>query len=192
MSEDISSPSTEPRITPVLPETATPEQIKHMETVEPALVRLNFVRTMLQNEPLYSVWGPLGSHLLRNSTLPFRDREILITRTAWLNASQYIFSQHVRVSKSAGLTDEEIERLKVGSLALGWSDFDRALLEAVEQLRSQSMISDTTWATLESKYDVNQFIELIVVIGQYNTNSWLTNALRVQLDEWVAPQSVSR
>jgi hypothetical protein len=33
---------------------------------------------------------------------------------------------------------------------------------------------------------------LSVLVGHYNTNSWLTNALQIQLEEGVVPQSMSR
>jgi 4-carboxymuconolactone decarboxylase len=192
MPEDASFLSNEPRIAPIVLESARPDQVRRIEAADPALVRLNLVRTVLRNEQLFDVSHPLGCHLLRNASLPFRDREILICRIAWLNASQYVFTQHVRVSKSAGMTDEEIADIKAGSQAPVWSDFDRALLEAVEQLRSQNAITYDTWATLSTKYDEKQLIELIVLVGQYNTNSWLTNALQIQLEEGVVPQSMSR
>ena len=50
--------------------------------------------------------------MLFKSALPPREREMAILRVGWLCRSGYEFHQHTRIGKQAGLSDEEIERLK--------------------------------------------------------------------------------
>lgn len=45
------------------------------------------------------------------------------------------------------------------------------------------MISDATWASLAERYDERQLIELVIVIGQYQTIAYYQSSLRISLHE---------
>src|SRR5688572_10195004 len=51
-------------------------------------------------------WLTFGRYVGAN-TLPRRDREMLILRTAWLCRDDYLWSEHARSAKQAGLADDE-------------------------------------------------------------------------------------
>jgi alkylhydroperoxidase family enzyme len=114
-------------------------------------------------------------------SLAVRDQELAILRIAWLCQVPFIWGEHVRSGKGAGLTGEEIERIIVGSTAAGWADHDRALLGAAEELHGQAMISDETWATLAATLDEARLVELPLLIGQYQALGYVQNSLRVPL-----------
>lgn len=61
-------------------------------------------------------WLTFSGHL-RRSTLPDRVRELATMRTSWLRRGEYEWAQHVRMSREAGLTDEEIAAIRVGPAA---------------------------------------------------------------------------
>ncbi len=143
------------------------------------------VRTFAVNPKLAEAWNPFASYVLRTSTLPPREREILILRIGWLNQSQYEFTQHVLVGKAAGLKDEEIERVKAGADAPGWSTFDTALVRAADQLRGNASIDDAVWEVLKTRYDEKQLMDVVVTVGQYNLISWYLNALGTPLEAGV-------
>lgn len=66
------------------------------------VVNLN---TTLANHPkLLERWLPFGIYTFKESTLPQREREILILRIGWLSRSAYEFGQHALIGRSAGLT----------------------------------------------------------------------------------------
>src|SRR5215813_13201336 len=118
---------TTPRIAAVADDGLTEEQ---REIVAPMQARgsvLNIFRTLL-NHPAaargFLGWG--GYVLSRKNTLPPREREIVILRTGFLCRSGYEWTQHVPIGKRAGLTDNEIARIKLGADAPGWSEADRA------------------------------------------------------------------
>jgi alkylhydroperoxidase family enzyme len=90
------------------------------------------------------------------------------------------------IGKRAGLTDEEIDRVKEGPAAPGWSEFDATLLRAADELRAQAFISDAVWNALAARYDERRLLDLIFTIGQYNLVSMALNTLGVKLDEGVA------
>ena len=93
-------------------------------------------------------WLVFGNHVLGKSTLPARERELVILRIGWLCRSGYEWGQHVAIGKAAGLSDEEIARIPKGADAAGWSAADRALLRATDELHGDAFISDATWAEL--------------------------------------------
>lgn len=143
----------------------------------------NIYKTLAHHVDLYERWSPLGQFLLNGSTLPARDREILMLRMGWLCQSEYEWSQHARIAKAqAGMSDAEIERIAVGATAAGWTDFERTLLKAVDELRYEAMLSDDTWHALHGKYSTQQVMEALFTAAQYQLVSMALNTLGVQLD----------
>ena len=137
-------------------------------------------RTLVRHPKLLKRWMVFGNHILAKSTLPPRERELLILRIGWLCKAEYEFGQHVRIGRSAGLSDEEIERVGAGPDAPGWSSADATLLRAVDELHSDAFISDATWQELAQRYEVQQLMDLVFTVGQYNMLAMALNSLGVQ------------
>jgi 4-carboxymuconolactone decarboxylase len=127
-----------------------------------------------------------AGQVLRNSTLPKREREILILRVGVLCRSGYEWAQHVRIGKRAGVTDEEIARVKLGSDAPGWSANDRTLLKAAEELHRDYFISAPTWEALSGFLDEQQRMDVVFVVAQYTQVCMILNTFGVQLDDGLA------
>jgi len=143
---------------------------------------LNIFRTLAHHPKLMKRWLVFGNHVLAKSSLSPRDREIAILRIGWLCGSEYEWGQHVLIGRRSGLSDEEIERIAEGPDAEGWGDVERAILRATDELHADAFISDETWAELERHYDVEQRIDLVFAVGQYNLVSMALNTLGVQRD----------
>ena len=114
--------------------------------------------------------------------LPVRARQLAIMRTMWLCGAPYQWGEHLTRTKQAGITDEELERIKEGSLAIGWNATDQAILAAVEEFRADTFVSDKTWEALAKQFDENQRFELLVLIGQFSTIAFVLNSLRIPLE----------
>jgi len=145
----------------------------------------NVIKTIVRHPKLFKRWRVFGNHVLFKSSLPDRDREILILRIGWLCQSEYEWGQHVVIGKQAGLNDYEIKRITEGPDAPGWNPFDATLLRAVDELYTDAFISDTTWKKLSERYDTHQLLDLIFTVGQYNAVSMALNTLGVPLDEGI-------
>lgn len=145
----------------------------------------NVIKTIVRHPKLFKRWRVFGNHVLFKSSLPARDREILILRIGWLCQSEYEWGQHVIIGKQAGLNDEEIKRITEGPGASGWKPFDATLIRAVDELYCDTFISDTTWRKLSERYDTHQLLDLIFTVGQYNAVSMALNTLGVPLDEGI-------
>ncbi len=145
---------------------------------------LNIFMTLVRHPGLFRKWLPFGGKLL-DGKLPARERELLILRTGWRCRSEYEWGQHALIGREAGLTDEELRRIKEGPDAPGWDPFDAVLLRAADELHDDSCISDTTWDALASRYDERQLIEVPMLVGQYHLVSFALNSLGVQREPGV-------
>ena len=126
-------------------------------------------------------WAYTG-YFVRNATIPARDREVIILRTAWLNRGDYIWGRHNIIGQEAGLTEQEISRVTRGDDAAGWSDFDAALLRAADELYTSRFVSEATWNTLGERYTESQLREVVLIVGNYTQLSMFQNTLGAQLE----------
>ena len=134
-------------------------------------------------------------HFVRNYTIPLRDKELLILRTAWLSRGDYVWGRHNLMGQDAGLTETEVARITDGPDAAGWSDFDAVLLRAADELHTSRFISEATWQALGERYTQDQLIEVVLIIGNYTQLTMFQNTLGVQLPpevEGLPPASSSR
>ncbi|MGE0681444.1 MAG: carboxymuconolactone decarboxylase family protein [Candidatus Binatia bacterium] len=175
-----------PRIAPLAETEWTEEQRTELEPPYKEGQLYNVVGTLAQHWQAYKKFIVWGRHVLGDtSTLPPRERELLILRTGWLCQAEYEWGQHVVIGKKAGLTDEEIARIKEGPDAKGWSQFDATLLRAADELHKDSVISDKTWAALSERYNTEQLMDTVFAVGQYTLVSMALNSFGVQLDKGV-------
>ena len=146
---------------------------------------LNIFGTLAHHPDLLRRWLVFATHVLSKSTLPPRERELLILRTGWNCRSRYEWGQHVLIARDCGLSDAEIERVKHGPTAEGWDARDKALLDAADELHSTSSMSDATWEALAGEYSVEQLLDVVATVGNYHLVAMFLNTTRVALDPGV-------
>jgi alkylhydroperoxidase family enzyme len=150
---------------------------------EAPLGSYNIFRTLARHPDLFRSWMPFGGYLLTAGTLPVRDRELLILRTAVRCRSSYEWGQHARIALGLDVDRESIDRVIDGPQADGWTDHEAALIRAVDELHDTAHLSDDTWAALARSYSDSQLIETTMLVGQYHMVAFALNAVGVQLDE---------
>jgi YbgC/YbaW family acyl-CoA thioester hydrolase len=143
----------------------------------------NVLATLARHPKLLKAWYGFAAHVIGESTLPARDREIVILRVAWLCRSAYEWGQHLVMARNAGVLSDEISRVREGPHAKGWSVVDGLLLRATDELWSTSTLCDETWQALTDRYDERQVLDLLFTIGQYDLLAGVLNATGVELDE---------
>src|SRR5215813_6278481 len=184
--EGAAKKSSEPRIAPLAETEWNEEQRKELEPYYREGQYYNIVGTVARHWPAYKNFSVWSRQVASNSsTLPPRHRELLILRTGWLCHAEYEWGQHVVRGKNAGLTDEEIARIKKGPAARGWTPFDATLLRAADELHRDFVISDKTWAALSERYNTEQLMDTVFAVGQYTLVSMALNSFGVQLDKGV-------
>jgi 4-carboxymuconolactone decarboxylase len=177
-----------PRIPPLKPEEFT-DEVREMtaDLQRAAGVPVNgyvpdFIATMLRYPELHTAHTDLALLLMAKGALSVRDRELAVCRVGWLCQAPFEWDSHVAMGKrQAGMTDEEIEWVIVGSSAPGWTEHERAVIRSVEELMEDSMISDETWAVLARTLDYKQLLELPILVGQYMGVAFVQNSIRVNL-----------
>jgi 4-carboxymuconolactone decarboxylase len=175
----------EPRIPPVgegAPIDDDAREVLARASLGPAV---NIFRTLAHHPKLFKRWLVFANHVLFKSSLPPRDRELVILRTGWLCRAEYEWGQHVIIGRAAGISDEEIERITRGPDAPGWDPFDATLLRAADELHADSLVSDATWKALGERYSTEQLMDVVFAIGQYTLVSMALNSFGVQLDPGV-------
>ena len=144
---------------------------------------LNIFRTMVKAPDAAEAFLAWGRYILsKKSSLPAREREILILRTGFLCRSGYEFTQHTRIGLESGLTNKEIGRIKGGADA-GWSPADAALIRFADDLNRDFFVSDAVWAQAREHFSERQCMDAVFTCGQYTQVSMLLNSFGVQLDE---------
>jgi len=142
-------------------------------------------RTLAHHPDLLRRWMVFGAHILHKSSLPPRLTELAILRIGAIRRCRYEFAQHTRLGLERGLTTEEIGRLVGTDPAADphWSEVERLILRAVDELHDPGRISDEIWSGLSGHLDEKQILDLIFTVGQYNLVSVMLNSVGVPLDE---------
>ena len=143
----------------------------------------NVFRTLMRAPKAFKRFMLYGGYILSDdNALAPRERELVILRAGYNWKAGYEWAQHVRIGLDCGLMAGEIERIKAGPDAEGWSDVDAALLQATDELTGDAFITDATWARLSSLSE-KQKMDLVMTVGQYTQVSMMLNSFGVQLDE---------
>jgi hypothetical protein len=157
----------------------------HREVVGPG-GGLTQVQICLHNLELCRKLWSFTTQLTTHYTLPLRDKELLILRTAWLSRGNYVWGRHsTGAGKKAGITEEELTRITAGPEAAGWSVFDAALLRAADELHTSRFITDATWKMLAGRYSEAQLLEVIFVVGNYTMLTMYHNSVGLALEPTV-------
>jgi alkylhydroperoxidase family enzyme len=136
--------------------------------------------TLARNRRLFRRWIWFAGGLMPGGDLPRADSELVILGVAHLTDNAYEWGHHERIGRRAGLSPEEIERVRQGPDAPGWTPRQRLLLAAVGESHSDGKIGDDTWAGLAAELDEPLLIELCLLIGHYEMLAMTLASLRVQ------------
>lgn len=147
---------------------------------------LNIERLWARHPALVHAQRPYQRYLNQESLLPLRDRELVILRLAWRSRSEYEWGHHVVISQRCGVSSEDVARVGEGPKAQGWSDHERAVLRATDELFDDTVVAETTWAELAGHYSTPQLLDFLSVVGRYWTVAIVVNSAGLQLEPGVA------
>ncbi|MFD6350543.1 carboxymuconolactone decarboxylase family protein [Nocardia tengchongensis] len=131
---------------------------------------------------LFRGWLHFSGRLMPGGKLRRYESELVILRVAHLRQCEYETDHHIRLGRRAGVTPEILDRLREGPAAAGWSDKERALLTAVDQLVATRDLDDETWQALAAHYDEQRLIEIVLLTNQYEGLASTITALRIETD----------
>lgn len=180
-----------PRIKPLAADVRSIEQQSLIERMKPPAQaqsmkggsNTEWAEILAHHPALFMAHMGFAQVFMATPKLSPRDRELAVLRLGWISRAPFEWGGHVAIAKACGLSGPEIEQVTLGPEADGWSDYERALLRATDELHADSMICDSTWKDLAAVLDEAQLIEFVMLIGHYKTVAYYQNALRFTLPE---------
>jgi alkylhydroperoxidase family enzyme len=140
----------------------------------------NIFTTLARHHGLFRRWLWFAGALMPGGKLPRAETELVILRVAHNAGSEYEWGHHERLGAKAGLSAAEIERVRSGPEAPGWSERQALLLGAADEMHAEGRIGDELWAGLAGQLDEVRLIELCMLIGHYEMLAMTLNSLGVQ------------
>lgn len=150
---------------------------------------MDLFRVLGRNKGLFRGWLHFAARLMPFGTLPRAESELVILRVAHLRGSEYELRQHRRIARGTGLSREQVAAVEAGLDEGDWSDRQRAILEAVDQLVLTRDVDDAIWAHLGRYLTDEQLIEFVLLAGHYDMLAAAIRALRIQPEEPLSARS---
>jgi alkylhydroperoxidase family enzyme len=123
---------------------------------------------------VFSVW--------RASGLGDRAREIVILRAAFSQQSRYEWHQHVRIARSVGMSDAEIDAVRSWQGSKAFSDEERVLLAYVDEI-AKGRPADQAFAALAKGRSPGQVVGITVLISLYFALARVMAALDLETED---------
>ncbi len=148
---------------------------------------INIYRMLLNSPALAESWFNHSNAVRWKTTLDGRLREIVIIRMGHLAGSQYVLRQHVpSLALAEGLSLEDCNAIAEWDSSNLFSDSERAALAYTDTMTRDIVVPDEIFAEVKRHFDDRQIVELTVLIGTYNMNARVLQALRLDLEP-IAP-----
>ncbi|MEU5989961.1 carboxymuconolactone decarboxylase family protein [Spirillospora sp. NPDC047418] len=142
----------------------------------------NLFLTLARRRGLFHGWLWFAGRLMPGGTLPRRETELVILRVAHLRDCRYEFDHHVRIAGRSGVRRRDVERVKDGPSAEGWTPREQAILAAADGLHSDQDLDDETWTRLRAHLTPGECVELTTLVAHYEMLATLITTLRIQPD----------
>lgn len=156
---------------------------------------INVHKLMANHPALLKAWWNLRNYTIAGGDLGQRHTELLILRVAVKMENWYEWASHVHRGLAAGLTMEEIERVRAGPGDPDWQPDERLLIQAVDELVHDRAVTVATLKALREYFTDRQILDAIVTQGAYVTLGCLLNTWETPLDEHVEasiPDDITR
>lgn len=135
--------------------------------------------TLVRHPDLCEAFLGFGRQLLAGGLLSGRVRELLILRTARNVGAGDAWARHVPLVRREGLDDADMARLTVDDDA-GWTDAERHLVRAADELHRDSRLSDQAWEALCVHWAPAEVIEILMLVGHYHMLAFFLNSAGVR------------
>jgi 4-carboxymuconolactone decarboxylase len=139
--------------------------------------------TFAHHPQLFDAFSQFNRHLLSTSTLPVKERQIAIMRTAWICKATYMWSSHLRTSLNCGLEPAMFAPIQVGAHDPYFSEFERTIMRATEELVIQKVVGNATWQALCVRWNHQQMLDFLFTVGCYVTLAGVMRSAGVQREQ---------
>jgi alkylhydroperoxidase family enzyme len=111
-------------------------------------------------------------------------RELGQTRAGYARGSQFVFSQHCKTSRDAGVSEEKISAIPHWSVADCYSPIERAVLAYTDGLVLEGgRVPDAVFEALRAELSDEEILELTYTTCLYEMHATMSRALRLEYDD---------
>ncbi len=111
-------------------------------------------------------------------------RELGQMRAGFARGSQFVFSQHCKGARDAGLSDAQIAAVAHWYTSSEFNEIERAVLAYTDELVLQGgRVSDGVFAGLQSQLGDEEILELTYITCLYEMHATMSRALRLEYDD---------
>jgi 4-carboxymuconolactone decarboxylase len=143
---------------------------------------LNVFRMVANAPASFHGFLQFAGSILMQSDFDARKREIAILRVAYVTRSSYEWTQHVRLARQIGVTQEEIDRIGVDGPVQGLDEEGTLLCRVAEEISRAIRLSDEALEAILKRYGVRQATELILCCSYFNMLSRFLESTRVEIE----------
>lgn len=158
----------------------TEKELKILKGIPDANIFRGVANTSASLKPFLE----FAASILFQSKFDRKLRELAVLRIAQVTQAPYEWTQHVRIGKIVGLTDEDIARVTTDGPVTGFEDPDvRLVLEAAEDITRNVRLSDDLLQALLNRFDTQQTTEFILCVSYFNMVSRFVESMRIPLED---------
>ena len=143
----------------------------------------NIFLAMGNNPNILRGYLRLANPLWAHCGLDARTRELVILRAAYVQNSAYEWHQHVRIGRSAGVTDAEINAIRSWQEAGIFTPSEKALLAYTDAMARADHPGDAGFEALAKHFDAAAIVGITVLIAFYFATAKFLAALEVATEE---------
>ncbi len=120
----------------------------------------------------------------RGRALTPYQRELALTRAGFGGGSQFVFSQHCKAARHAGVPEEKLRDIPAWSVSPAFDAADRAILAYTDDLTlAHGRVQDATFAALKVHLSDEAILELTYAVATYGMHAAICRALRLEYDD---------
>ena len=113
-----------------------------------------------------------------------RLRELAIVRTGWAQGSQFVFSQHCKIARGAGVAEEKVQAIPAWQTSEAFDQVERLVLGYADDLvLGGGRVTDARFAALREHLTGVAILELTFITCTYVMSATMSRALRLEYDD---------
>jgi 4-carboxymuconolactone decarboxylase len=143
---------------------------------------------LLRSPEMGNLAQKFGAATRFNQSMPRKLNELAIIITGRYWTAQYEWTAHKRAALQAGLNPAIVDAIQNGRRPAGMAKDEEAVYTFCDELLKTKQVSDTTFAAAKAAVGEKGVVDLIGVMGWYQTVSMLLNVDRYPLPDGAQPE----
>jgi alkylhydroperoxidase family enzyme len=112
------------------------------------------------------------------------QRELALARAGFARGSQFVFSQHCKSARQAGVPEDKLRALPAWTVSPLFDATDHAILTYTDDLTlADGRVQDATFSALRLHLTDEAILELTYAVATYGMHATICRALRLEYDD---------